>query len=110
MVFDDEKETRPILPRMHDRLLRDHFQENWQMAFLAGSRQVGESRPLRALAPSFSIFKSRPARGTPFKPCSTYPMRTSIVSRIAGDPPAPDAPISQLPLIAEFKRPNKPSG
>jgi hypothetical protein len=33
-----------------------------------------------------------------------------MVARIAGDPPAPDAPISQLPLIAEFKRPKNPLG
>jgi len=49
-LFCDHAETGPMLPRMYDRLLRAHFQENRQMAFLAGPRQVGKTAVARQMA------------------------------------------------------------
>ena len=39
-----------MLPRLYDRVLATHFQENRQMAFLAGPRQVGKTEAARRLA------------------------------------------------------------
>jgi len=41
------------IPRMYDALLRDHFRENRQMAFLSGPRQVGKTTLARGLAAQY---------------------------------------------------------
>ena len=114
MVFDDDKRTCPMLPRMHDRLLRDYFQENRQMAFLQGPQQVRKSRPLRALAPTPPPpfppppfpFSKADWRGAPLSIRALPAPRGRRLFRAprAGDRPAPAAPfpISQLLLIADF--------
>ena len=38
------------IPRLYDALLREHFRENRQMAFLSGPRQVGKTTLARGLA------------------------------------------------------------
>lgn len=45
-----------MLPRMYDQLLRDHFQANRQMAFLAGPRQVGKTALTRQMADVYLNF------------------------------------------------------
>lgn len=47
-----------MLPRMYDQLLREHFQANRQMAFLAGPRQVGKTALARQLADIYLNFDS----------------------------------------------------
>ena len=45
-----------MLPRMYERLLRAHFQETRQMAFLAGPRQVGKTAVARQMADVYLNF------------------------------------------------------
>ena len=45
-----------MLPRLYDRLLRSHFEENHQMAFLAGPRQVGKTEVALGLSDVYLSF------------------------------------------------------
>ena len=45
-----------MLPRLYDQVLASHFQENRQMAFLSGPRQVGKTEVALALADVYLNF------------------------------------------------------
>jgi predicted AAA+ superfamily ATPase len=45
-----------MLPRLYDQLLNGHFQDNRQMAFLSGPRQVGKTEVARRLADVYLNF------------------------------------------------------
>ena len=53
----------PTRPRLYEAVLRDHFAENRQMAFLSGPRQVGKTSLARSLADRYLDWDSDDDRG-----------------------------------------------
>jgi uncharacterized protein len=50
------------LPRLYDRILREHLGAHRQMAFVAGPRQVGKTTTCRGLAESYLSWDNRDHR------------------------------------------------
>ena len=78
-----------MLPRLYDRVLATHFQENRQMAFLAGPRQVGKTEAARRLADVYLNFDNLDDRAVILKGPSALALRAEL-----------DRPRQRLPILA----------
>jgi predicted AAA+ superfamily ATPase len=87
-----------MLPRLYDRLLKSHFEENRQMAFLAGPRQVGKTEVARGLADVYLNFDNLNDRAVILKGPSALAGRAEL------DRPRAKPPILALDEIHKFQR------
>ena len=85
-------------PRLYEAVLREHFAENRQMAFLSGPRQVGKTSLARALADRYLDWDSDDDR-------AAIVAGQNAVADIAGlDTAAPSTPLLAFDEIHRYRR------
>ena len=87
-----------MLPRLYDQLLNAHFQDNRQMAFLSGPRQVGKTEVARRLADVYLNFDDLGDRAVILRGAAAVAARAEL------ERPRGRMPIVALDEIHKFQR------
>jgi predicted AAA+ superfamily ATPase len=78
-----------MLPRLYDQLLNAHFQDNRQMAFLSGPRQVGKTEVARRLADVYLNFDDLGDRAVILRGAAAVAARAEL-----------ERPRGRIPIVA----------